>query len=177
MRAALLFTLCFHLGSALAALDISLAPAAHNPRAPQMGDQVSFVSTIVNKSRAPARGVVAWLSLIQVDPGHEQPMDLEDWSAHKAVTLAEIAPGGRVQAEWPMRLIQAGTYRVAVIAVERHAPRAVASPFAEIKVRAKPVVESRRILPVSLGVPLALAALLFFSLARRRRKPVSQSAS
>lgn len=175
MRAVLIFTLCFHMANALAALDISLAPDAKNPRSPQMGDQVKFVSTIVNKGRAPARGVVAWLSLIQVDPGREQPMDLEDWSAHKAVTLAEIAPGGRVQAEWPMRLIQAGNYRVAVIAVERDAPRAIASPFVKLNVRAKAVVESRRILPVALGVPLVLAALLLFSLARRRRKPASVS--
>jgi hypothetical protein len=170
MRAALL-ALCLHASVACAALDISLAPDAKNPRSPQMGDQVKFVSTIVNRGRAPARGVVAWLSLIQVDPGHEQPMDLEDWSAHKAVTLAEIAPGGRVRAEWPMRLIQPGSYRVAVIAVERDAPRAIASPFVKLNVRTKPVVESRRILPVALGVPLVLAALLLVSLARRRRKP------
>jgi hypothetical protein len=174
MRAALL-ALCLHASVACAALDITLAPDAKNPRSPQMGDQVKFVSTIVNQGRAPARGVVAWLSLIQVDPGREQPMDLEDWSAHKAVTLAEIAPGGRARAEWPMRLIQAGNYRVAVIAVERDAPRAVASPFVKLNVRAKPVVESRRILPVALGVPLVLAALLLVSLARSRRKPASVS--
>lgn len=156
-------------GAAAAPLEISLVAQKTNPAAPQMGDQIKFASVIRNAGSAPAHGVVAWISLVQVDPGHEQPMDLEDWSAHKAVTQAVLAPGERVSVEWPMRLIQAGDYRVVVSAVERGSARIVTSPFVEFHVARKPVVESRRILPVAFGVPLLLTGLFFV---RRRRTPV-----
>ena len=41
--------------------------------------------------------MIAWLSLVQVDLGKEQPVDLEDWSAHKVVTIASLAPGQAVE--------------------------------------------------------------------------------
>jgi hypothetical protein len=126
---------------------------------------------IRNAGSAPAQGVVAWISLIEVDPGREQPMDLEDWSAHKAVTQAVLAPGERVSVEWPMRLIQAGDYRVVISAVERGSPRVVTSPFADFHVERKPVVESQRILPVAFGVPLLLAVPLLWRRRRARAAP------
>ncbi len=67
----------------------------------------------------PVDGLIAWISLVQIDKGKEQPVDLEDWSAHKAVTAASLAPGQSLETDWPMRLIQAGTYRVVVSAVSR----------------------------------------------------------
>jgi hypothetical protein len=133
-----------------------------------MGDRLKFESVIANTGTAPAQGVVAWMSLIQVDPGHEQPVDLEDWSAHKAVTQAALAPGAKLPTEWPMRLIQAGDYRVMISAVERGASRVVTSPFVDFHVERKPVVESRRILPVALGVPLLLFGLLVLRRVRNR---------
>ena len=71
---------------------------------------------------------------------------------------------------WPMRLIQAGDYRVVISAVERGAPHVITSSFADFHVERKPVVESQRILPVAFGVPLLLAGLLFVR--RRRDRPV-----
>ncbi len=60
---------------------------------------------------SPLDGVVAWISLVQTDKGKEQPIYLEDWSAHKAITAQTLQPGETVETDWPMRLIQAGTYR------------------------------------------------------------------
>src|SRR5262245_47625724 len=69
-------------------LAIALTPARDNPLQPQMGDHLSFHSVIRNTGGAPITGLVAWLSLIQTDAGSEQPVDLEDWSAHRAVAAA-----------------------------------------------------------------------------------------
>ena len=154
-------------GPARASLEISLAPSASNPAQPRMGDNLKFETVIANTGAAPVRGLVAWISLIQVDPGHEQPVDLEDWSAHKALARAEMAPGEKVTVDWPMRLIQAGDYRVVISAVEGGAMRPVTSRVVDFHVEPKPVVESGRILPVALGVPLVLAGLLLW----RRRRP------
>jgi len=137
-------------------LSIDLKPGAGNPVSPQMGDTLSFHTVIRNDSANLVDGLIAWISLVQIDKGHEQPVDLEDWSAHKAVTAASLAPGQTLETDWPMRLIQAGTYRVVISAVSRDASGLAASPFADVMVRQKPVVESRRVLPVALGLPLLL---------------------
>jgi hypothetical protein len=125
---------------------------------------------VVKKSGSePAHGVVAWISLVQVDPGQEQPMDLEDWSAHKAVTQAVLQPGQQVDVEWPMRLIQAGAYRVVISAVNRETGHVMTSRFIDFQVRRKPVVDSGRILPVAVGVPALLLGMMGWRRYRRRR--------
>jgi hypothetical protein len=160
------------LGNAWAAdsLAISLVPDQANPASPQMGNWLMFRSVISNSGRQPAHGVVAWISLVQVDPGHEQPVDLEDWSAHKALTQAVLEPGQPVSVEWPMRLIQAGAYRVVISAVDRETGHVMTSPFVDFQVRRKPVVESGRILPVAFGVPALMLAMMAWR--RYRRRPV-----
>lgn len=143
-------------------LSVALTPLASNPSSPQMGDRLGFHSVIRNDGAAPVTGIIAWISLVQVDPGREQPVDLEDWNAHKAVTVGKLAPGQAIVTDWPMRLIQSGHYRVVISAVNREAGGLIASPFVEFAVRRKPVVESQRILPVAFGIPLAIAGLILW---------------
>ncbi len=156
-------------GNARAAdsLSISLAPEQANPPSPQMGDWLKFHSVIENPGTQTAHGVVTWISLVQVDPGHEQPVDLEDWSAHKAVTQAILQPGQKVNVDWPMRLIQAGAYRVVISAVDRETGHVMTSPFVDFQVRRKPVVESGRILPVAFGVPVLVLGMIAWRRYRR----------
>lgn len=149
-------------GNAWAAdsLNISLVPDQANSPSPQMGDWLKFHSVVSNPGTQPAHGIVAWISLVQVDPGQEQPVDLEDWSAHKAVTQTVLLPGQQVTVEWPMRLIQAGAYRVVISAVDRETGHVMTSPFVDFQVRRKPVVESSRILPVAFGIPALLLGVV-----------------
>jgi hypothetical protein len=165
LSAALLAT-----GNAWAAdpLRISLAPDRANPHAPQMGDWLTFHSAIENGGERAAHGIVAWISLVQVDPGQEQPVDLEDWSAHKAVTQDLLRPGQQITVAWPMRLINAGAYRVVISALERETGHVMTSPFVDFKVRRKPVVESARIVPVAFGVPAFVLGLMMWGRYRRR---------
>lgn len=148
-------------------LTIALSPAPGNPTSPEMGNWMHFRSVVRNTGAAPAQSVVAWIGLVRVDAGHEQPMDLEDWSAHKAVVIPSLQPGQSFTTEWPMRLIQNGDYRVVISAAERHAQRLDSSPFLDLHVRVKPTVESRRILPVAIGVPLLLGLIAGLRLRRR----------
>lgn len=141
-------------------LAVDLAPSPDNPASPQMGDNLSFHSIIQNDGQTPEHGLIAWLSLVRIDPGNEQPVDLEDWSAHKAIAAKALAPGQTIQTDWPMRLIQDGIYRVVVSVVSRDGAGLTPSPFVDFSVRQKPVVESQRVLPVALGVPLLIGGLM-----------------
>lgn len=147
-----------------ATLKIELSADALNPARPKMGDNLVYRSVIQNTGTSPVRGLVAWLGLVQVDPGLEQPVDLEDWSAHKAITAPMLAPGESVMTTWPMRLIAAGNYRV-VISAAGSSGALQPSNFVDLVVAQKPVVESGRVLPVAIGVPLLLGGALFL---RRR---------
>lgn len=146
-------------------LSIRIAPSASNPADPQMGDHLALQTRITNTGTASIDGVIAWLSIVRVDPGQEAPIGLEDWSAEKAVTQASLAPGETIATNWPMRLIQEGHYRAVVSAASRDGSVLAASPFMDFSVRAKPVVQSARVIPVAAGVPLLLMMLFFF---RRR---------
>ena len=155
-------------------LSITMQRAPGNPASPQMGDTLSFHTVIRNAGNAPVEGLVAWPGILQVDEGNEQPVDLEDWSAHNAVTARSLMPGGTIETDWPMRLIQAGHYRITISAAIRNGAELTASPFADFTVRQKPVVESQRVLPVALGIPLLLGAAVLW---RRPRRKVSRDAS
>lgn len=146
-------------------LAIQIAPSAENPADPQMGDHLAFQTRLTNTGTTPIEGVISWLSIVRVDQGQEAPIGLEDWSAEKAVTQPSLAPGATIVTDWPMRLIQDGHYRAVVSAASRGGTFLAASPFADFAVRAKPVVQSARVLPIAAGVPLLL--LMFFFVRRR----------
>jgi hypothetical protein len=143
-------------------LSLTLSQDKTNPSNPTMGNELSFHSVITNMGDTPIEGLVAWISLVEVTPGHEQPMDLEDWSALKAVTGAKLAPGGSLETDWPMRLIQDGDYRVVISVTARNQRTVNTSPTVEFHVTRKPMVQEGRILPVALGVPLLLIAWIAF---------------
>jgi hypothetical protein len=150
-------------------LVVTLAPAAANPRSPQMGDRIAFHSVVRNASATDVTGLIAWISLLEVDPGQEQPVDLEDWSAKKAVTVPRLGPGMTVETDWPVRLIQSGQYRLVVSVVSHEAEGLTASPLSEFSVRRKPVVESRRVLVVAFGIPLGIVVLMALRRGRMHR--------
>ncbi len=151
-----------------ATLSLDLSPDKTNPATPTMGNWMHFHSVIHNTGNKPIEGLVAWISLVQVTPGHEQPMDLEDWSAHKAVTGTTLAPGASIDTKWPIRLIQNGDYRVVISATARNDKTVFTSPTIQFHVTQKPVVESSRILPVAIGLPLLLGGLVIYRGWRQR---------
>ena len=159
-------------------LQVELVPSPSNPSAPRMGDRLAFRALIRNHGPTSIPGVIAWISLLDVDPGKEQPVDLEDWSAQRAVALAGLAPGQTADTEWQLRLIQPGSYRVSVIVAVAPTTEAVgtdggpvASAFVAFTVVSKPVVETGRVLPVAFGVPLAIGGMLLWRGVRGRRSP------
>ena len=149
--------------AAQAPVALDLQPDGKNSVSPIMGDHLQFWSTITNKGATPIKGLVAWISLVEIDPGNEQPVDLEDWSAHKAVTGANLKPGESLRSDWPVRLIKSGDYRVVVSVTDRLGHEVYTSPTVQFHVRQKPVLQARRVLPVALGIPLLLFGLMVFN--------------
>ena len=164
-----LLMLCFSKAAIAAPLTIDLVPDTQNHTVPVMGDHNQFWSTITNTGTKPIDGLVAWISLVEIDPGNEQPVDLEDWSAHKAITGAALGPGQSLKSVWPMRLIKSGDYRVVVSATARDSRSVYTSQTVEFHVQQKPVLQSSRILPVAAGIPVLIIVFIFFNRFKQRR--------
>ncbi|MDY6823261.1 MAG: hypothetical protein SWH68_05610 [Thermodesulfobacteriota bacterium] len=154
--------------AAQAPVSLNLQSDAKNPATPVMGDHLRFWSTITNTGSSPIEGLVAWISLVEIDPGNEQPVDLEDWSAHKAVTGASLKPGESLRTDWPMRLIKGGDYRVVVSVTDRGGRQVYTSPTVQFHVRQKPVLQAGLVLPVAAGIPLLFIGLMIFNRTKRR---------
>lgn len=143
-------------------ITIDLQSGISNPKQLTMGDKIFFESTIKNNSGKPINGLVGWINLVELTVGHEQPMDLEDWSAHKAISQTTLEPGGIIKTNWPMRLIKSGDYRV-IIAVTSRAGNAVSTSHAiDFHVSQRPVISSNRVLFIALVIPLILLILLIY---------------
>lgn len=149
-------------------VSVDLQPDAENPISPIMGDHLRFWSTLKNTGSSPMEGLVVWISLVEIDPGNEQPVDLEDWSAQKAVTGASLKPGESLRTDWPMRLIKGGDYRVVVSVTDRGGRQVYTSPTIQFHVRQKPVLQAGRVLPVAAAIPLLFIGLMIFNNTRRR---------
>ena len=149
-------------------LAITLAPDGKNSSDPVMGDHLKFWSTITNTGATPIAGLVAWISLVEIDAGHEQPVDLEDWSAHKAVSGASLTPNQSLRTQWPMRLIKGGDYRVVISVTDRGGRQVFTSRTLQFHVRQKPVLQADRVLWTAAAVPLLIVGLMVFVKTRQR---------
>lgn len=125
----------------------------------KMGDVPQFEGRITNTGRQPIEGLIVYLSLVSLQPGREQPVDLEDWSAQKAVRIDRLDPGKSLLQKWPMRLIQAGPFGAALTVIDPRGSSPVISALTRFRILPKPTVIASRILPVAVGVPLVLIAL------------------
>ena len=163
--------------SAAAALAASLAGSAGASRfsvgmsraqiTTHLGDRFTFRSTVVNHGRTAARGLIAHLNVVGLEPSVY--VDPEDWSSHRTSYLKALPPGGSATITWRLQAVSAGTFDV-YVAVLPHSAIArppTTGPAVRVAVADRRTLNSGGILPLALGVP---ALLGLFALAVRLRR-------
>jgi hypothetical protein len=148
-------------------------------RALKMGNTPTFTGTVTNVGDHTLQHLVVYLSLVSLKPGHELPMDLEDWSAQKAIRIDKLSSGESHSQGWRMRLIQAGKFGIALTVVDPKENRPNVSDLLTFTIQPKPMLNSSRIIPVAWGEPvllLAALALAHWTRIRSRRpgKPIHE---
>lgn len=133
------------------------------------GQYVNLPATITNTSGQPAKDVVAYVTLVETTSGQQAPVDLEDWSAHRAVTVGSLAPGETKNASWDLRLIKGGEYVVYASAIAQGSSQAAVGPEVPLSVTAQKNLNPGGVLPVALGVPMLAGAALFAPVYWRRK--------
>lgn len=129
----------------------------HSPKTTlKMGDTPAFEGEVKNTGKETLDGLVVYLSLVSLKKGNEHPVDLEDWSAQKAVRIERLLPGEINRQQWPMRLISAGNFAVALTVVDAGTTKPVISDLVEFNIQPKQLISSTRILPVAIGEPILI---------------------
>lgn len=143
-----------------------------NPPAVQanMGDRITYVGTIRNNSGKAVNNLITYISLANVTNGKEAPMDLEDWSANKAIKVNTIPPHGTYKGKWPMRLIDSGSYVAYITVVDKNNNTPVSSMMSHLNVKRVLRLNPNNVLPVAIGEPILIGAVFMFISFKRRNR-------
>ena len=134
------------------------------------GQYIRLPAKISNVSDKPAKDIVAYVTLVEMTKGQKAPVDLEDWSAHRAVTIGSLASGQSRDVSWRLRLIKGGDYVIYANAIVNGSSRAAVGKEVHLTVTAHKNLNPGGVLPVALGVPVLAGAALFAPVFIRRRK-------
>jgi hypothetical protein len=157
-------------GSAASRISVSIDPPSVQAN---MGDKITFAGTITNNSDKALDNIIVYISLANVSQGKEAPMDLEDWSANKAIKVDSIPPHGTYEGRWPMRLIDSGNYAVYITVVDKNDNSPVTSAISRLEVTRILRLNPNNVLPVAVGEPVLLG-IVFVSIALKRRNKVNK---
>jgi hypothetical protein len=133
------------------------------------GQYVKQPAKITNTSNGPVKDAVAYVSLVEVTKGQQAPVDLEDWNAHRAITISSLASRQSKDVSWSLRLVKGGNYTVYANAIVRGSTRASVGQEVLLFVKTKQNLNPGGVLPVALGIPVLAGAALFGPVFIRRR--------
>jgi hypothetical protein len=135
----------------------------------KLGHTFTFHSTIANHSTAPASGLIAHLNVLSLRNGVY--VDPEDWSSHRTRCLAPIPAGGSTTLTWRIKTVNAGSIGVyvAVLTGNESAARPTTGPTLRIAIADRRTLNSGRIVPLALGVPVLIGLALLVVRFRRSR--------
>ena len=105
-------------------------------------------------------GGLAYISIVDIK--EKIPVDLEDWSVEKGLSIPSLDAGQSLPLEWDVRLVKAGSYTVDILFNSNgnlHAPPAVSTKIALV-VDPKFNLNPGNVLPVTFGVPAVLMTTL-----------------
>jgi hypothetical protein len=133
-----------------------------------LGHHFTFRSTVANAGAASTGALVAHLNVLSYDRGVY--VDPEDWSSNRTRDLAPIPAGGSTTLAWKLQAVNAGSF-AAYVTVLPQQPRAgtpATGQTVHVAVAKRTTIDSGGIVPLALGVPALLAALLVGLRLRRR---------
>ena len=134
-----------------------------------MGDKITYKGTITNNSDKAVNNLIVYISLANVTQGKESPLDLEDWSANKAIKVDTLPPGGTYEGQWPMRLIDSGSYLAYITVVDKNDDTPISSVMSHLEIKRHLRLNPNNVLPVAVGEPVVLGALFMFIAFRRKK--------
>ena len=123
-----------------------------------LGDSFTFETTITNPADSGTEALVAHLNLLSLHG--DVYVDPEDWSSQRTRYLGSIPAGKARRLTWKLKAVNGGRLGAFVSVLQQVNPTLTpaTSPAVQIDVATRDTLNSGGILPLALGIPLALGA-------------------
>jgi len=126
------------------------------------GDSIEFNTEVTNSGAATSPKLLVAMNIVNLGKG--DPVDPEDWSPERTQRIDPLEPGERAEQSWKVDAILDGNYMVYMTVIP--APGAVdatslpiSSPGIHMTVAAFQNTNPGGVLPIALGIPIALIVL------------------
>lgn len=163
-----------------AVLELLLAAPAHadggvsvtvdsGPVTTGIGEPFGFGSEISNDTSQELTGLVAHLDVVSTHP--EVYVDPEDWSSHRTTYLPPLPAHATRHVDWSGRVVNEGDFVLYVVVTSTSGPADVAtSAGVRLHAEGRRTLDAAGVLPVVIGMPSLIGALLALVGVRRRRR-------
>jgi ABC-2 family transporter protein len=145
-----------------------------NHAAGRTGDSVEFKTILTNIGTETTPPVIVAMNIINLSKSGDV-VDPEDWSPERTQYVEGLAPGKSATLPWTVDAVLDGNYMVYLVGIPQPAgpgssSQVVTSPGLHLTIGAFSNLNPSGVLPYTIGVPLAvLAIIVLMTLLRRRR--------
>ena len=138
------------------------------------GDSVEFKTVLTNTGTETTPPVIVAMNIINLSKSGDV-VDPEDWSPERTQYVDGLAPGKSVTLPWTVDAVLDGNYMVYLVGIPQPAgpgasSEVVTSPGLHLTIGAFSNLNPSGVLPYTLGVPLAVLAIIVLMMLLRRRK-------
>jgi hypothetical protein len=128
------------------------------------GDEIDFNTEVTNSAAAASPKLVVAMNIIKLGSG--DPVDPEDWSPERTQQVDPLQPGELAELSWTVEAILDGDYMVYMTVIaDPGASDAtsvpISSPGIHLTVKAFQSTNPGGVLPIALGIPIALTVATF----------------
>lgn len=145
-------------------VTVSIEPATGSV---VLGDTFDLRVSVTNDAAAPTAPLAVHLDV--TDPAAATSVDPEDWTPTLTRRVGVIAPGATETVRWTVQPIAGGTFAVYAVALAPGEPGLSASDVLVLTVEEQRPLDPGGILPLAVGVPTLVGALLILQIRRARR--------
>jgi hypothetical protein len=134
-------------------VTVTAEPAQISTR---LGDSFVFDTTITNPGASDTEPLIAHLNLLSLK--NDVYVDPEDWSPQRTRYLGSIPAGESRTITWKLKAVNGGSLAAFVSVLQEVSPTLTpaTSPAIQIDIATRDTLNSGGILPLALGIPIAL---------------------
>lgn len=154
-----------------AAADLTEAEIAVTPATIEvdLGDRATIEVTISNTSDADLSDAVAHIDITDLTGGGS--VDPEDWSSTLSRALDPVPAGQSRRIQWELQPISPGTFTLYAVALSGESDAVAVSETVTISVADRRSLNPNGILPIAVGAPLVVGAVLGLRIRSGRARP------
>lgn len=146
-------------------LSVSIEPATATV---VLGDTFDVQVSVTNATGAATEPLAVHLDV--TDPAAETSVDPEDWTPTLNRTVGSVAAGETATVRWALQPIAGGTFAVYAVALSQGSDSLAASNVHLVTVQEQRSLNPSGILPLAVGAPALVGALLLVQVRRSRRR-------